>query len=60
MYLTGYGFPVYRGGPMRYADEMGLYNVAKSMEQFAKLTGDDFWQPAELIKKLIAEGKSFS
>ena len=60
VYLTGYGFPVYRGGPMRYADEMGLYNVAKSMEQFAKLTGDDFWQPAELIKKLIAEGKSFS
>lgn len=60
VYLTGYGFPIYRGGPMRYADEIGLYNVANSMEHFAKITDDEFWKPAEIIKKLIAEGKSFS
>lgn len=60
VYLTGYGFPIYRGGPMRYADEVGLYNVAKSMEQFAKATGDSFWEPANIIKQKIAEGKSFT
>lgn len=60
VYLTGYGFPVYRGGPMRYADEVGLYNLAKAMEQFEKITGDTFWEPANIIKQYIAEGKSFT
>ena len=60
VYLTGYGFPLYRGGPMRYADEVGLYNMAESMENFAKLTGDDFWMPAKIITQLIAEGKTFT
>ncbi|QSI30921.1 3-hydroxyacyl-CoA dehydrogenase [Variovorax sp. RKNM96] len=62
VYLTGYGFPIWRGGPMHYASQVGLYNVAESMKRFAKNPRDDaeFWQPAPLIQKLVAEGKSFS
>jgi 3-hydroxyacyl-CoA dehydrogenase len=60
IYLTGYGFPVYRGGPMHYADQVGLINVARTMGQFAASTGSDFWQPAPLLAKLAAEGKTFN
>ncbi len=62
VYLTGYGFPMHRGGPMHYASQVGLYNVAETMKRFAKNPRDDaaFWQPAPLIRKLVAEGKSFS
>ncbi|CAN7146034.1 MULTISPECIES: 3-hydroxyacyl-CoA dehydrogenase NAD-binding domain-containing protein [unclassified Variovorax] len=62
VYLTGYGFPVWRGGPMHYANQVGLYNVAEAMKRFAKNPRDDagFWQPAPLIQKLVAEGKQFS
>jgi 3-hydroxyacyl-CoA dehydrogenase len=61
VYLTGYGFPIWRGGPMHYASQVGLYNVAEAMKRFAKNPRDDgkFWQPAPLIQKLVAEGKSF-
>ncbi|WP_198969093.1 3-hydroxyacyl-CoA dehydrogenase NAD-binding domain-containing protein [Xylophilus sp. ASV27] len=62
VYLTGYGFPVWRGGPMHYADQVGLFNVMQSMQRFARNPQDDaeFWQPAPLIRKLVAEGKQFS
>lgn len=62
VYLTGYGFPIHRGGPMFYADQVGLFNVVQSMRQFAKNPHDDanFWQPAPLLAKLAAEGKTFS
>jgi 3-hydroxyacyl-CoA dehydrogenase len=62
IYLTGYGFPFYRGGPMHYATEVGLYNVQEAMKGFARNPRDDkaFWEPAPLIQKLVAEGKSFS
>jgi 3-hydroxyacyl-CoA dehydrogenase len=62
VYLTGYGFPLHRGGPMCYADTYGLYNVVQAMKRFAKNPNDDasFWEPAPLIRKLVAEGKSFS
>jgi 3-hydroxyacyl-CoA dehydrogenase len=59
IYLTGYGFPLHRGGPMLYADEAGLYNVARTMRGFAA-EGDGFWQPAPLIERLVAEGKSLT
>ena len=61
VYLTGYGFPIWRGGPMHYASQVGLYNVAEAMKRFAKNPRDDgkFWEPAPLIQKLVAEGKSF-
>ena len=62
VYLTGYGFPLHRGGPMNYADTVGLYNVVQSMKRFAQNPHDDqkFWQPAPLLAKLAAEGKTFS
>ncbi len=62
VYLTGYGFPLFRGGPMCYADQQGLYNVVQTMKQFAANPLDDaaFWQPAPLLAKLAAEGKSFT
>jgi 3-hydroxyacyl-CoA dehydrogenase len=62
VYLTGYGFPLWRGGPMRYADEYGLFNVAQRMQQFATNPQDDatFWQPAPLLARLVAEGKTFT
>ena len=62
VYITGYGFPIYRGGPMQYADTVGLFNVAQAMQRFAKNPLDDaeFWQPAPLLAKLVAEGKTFN
>ena len=62
VYLTGYGFPLHRGGPMCYADTVGLYNVVQAMKRFAQNPHDDatFWQPAPLLAQLAAEGKSFS
>jgi len=62
VYLTGYGFPLHRGGPMCYADTVGLWNVAQAMKRFAKNPADDgtFWQPAPLLARLVAEGKTFS
>ena len=61
VYLTGYGFPIYRGGPMHYASEVGLFNVVQAMDRFAKNPLDDaaFWKPAPLLAKLAAEGKAF-
>ena len=61
VYIYGYGFPVYRGGPMNYANQVGLFNVAQMMKKFQQNPLDDakFWEPAPLIKKLVAEGKSF-
>ena len=62
VYLTGYGFPIWRGGPMHYADQVGLFNVAQAMKRFQKNPLDDakFWEPAPLIQKLVAEGKTFN
>ncbi len=62
VYITGYGFPIYRGGPMQYADTVGLFNVAQSMNRFAQNPMDDaeFWQPAPLLARLVAEGKTFN
>ena len=62
VYLTGYGFPLFRGGPMNYADQVGLFNVVGAMKRFAANPHDDaeFWTPAPLLAKLAAEGRSFS
>ena len=62
VYLTGYGFPLYRGGPLFYADTLGIYNVARSMARLATNAQADpaFWQPAPLLAKLAAEGKTFN
>lgn len=62
VYLTGYGFPPFRGGPMFYADAIGLYDVVRSMSRFAVNPHGDpgFWKPAPLLARLAAEGKSFN
>jgi len=62
VYITGYGFPYWRGGPMLYADQMGLFNVQEAMKRFARNPLDDsqFWQPAPLLQRLVAEGKTFN
>ena len=62
VYLTGYGFPLWRGGPMCYADTVGLFNVVQAMKRFAKNPMDDasFWQPAPLLARLVEQGKSFT
>ena len=62
VYLTGYGFPLHRGGPMHYAGEQGLASVAASIRRFAKTARGDarFWEPAPLLAKLAAENRKFS
>ena len=62
IYLNGYGFPLHRGGPMLVADMAGLARVAQRMQDFARLPGADsaFWQPAPLLARLAAEGKTFN
>jgi 3-hydroxyacyl-CoA dehydrogenase len=60
VYLTGYGFPLFRGGPMFYADTVGLPNVVAAMEKYAQGRHGEFWKPAPLLAKLAAEGKTFN
>jgi 3-hydroxyacyl-CoA dehydrogenase len=60
VYLTGYGFPLYRGGPMFYADTVGLKNVVAAMARYAKGRNGQFWQPAALLARLAAEGKTLN
>ena len=62
VYIYGYGFPVWRGGPMNYANQYGLFNVVQMMKRFQANPLDDaaFWEPAPLLRRLVAEGKSFS
>ncbi len=60
VYLTGYGFPLFRGGPMFYADTVGLISVVMAMDKYAKGRHGDAWKPAPLLAKLAAEGKTFN
>ena len=62
VYLNGYGFPVWRGGPMFYADQVGLSEVARSLRQIAAQPQADksFWTPAPLLARLAQEGKQLS
>jgi 3-hydroxyacyl-CoA dehydrogenase len=60
VYLTGYGFPDFRGGPLFYADSVGLANIMRTMRKFAVGYQGDAWEPAPLLKQLAAEGKTFA
>jgi 3-hydroxyacyl-CoA dehydrogenase len=60
VYLTGYGFPPYRGGPMFYADTVGLAKVLERIESFSKGYQGQVWKPAPLLVKLAKEGKKFN
>jgi 3-hydroxyacyl-CoA dehydrogenase len=59
VYLNGYGFPAWRGGPMFYADTMGLKHVLAKIEEFEKRHGSDLWAPSPLLKKLAEAEKTF-
>jgi 3-hydroxyacyl-CoA dehydrogenase len=60
VYLNGYGFPRFRGGPMNFADEFGLKDVIAIMRNFQKVTGDSFWEPSTLLLKAAEEGKTLT
>jgi 3-hydroxyacyl-CoA dehydrogenase len=62
VYLTGYGFPVWRGGPMHYAESQTIYEVTRCMRRFGAQQGGDsaFWTPAPLLERLAREGGTFT
>jgi 3-hydroxyacyl-CoA dehydrogenase len=59
IYLNGYGFPAYRGGPMWYADTVGLKEVYERISEFHRQHGE-IWQPAPLLKSLAEQGRTFA
>jgi len=59
IWVYGYGWPVYRGGPMFWASQIGLKAVRDKILEFQKATGDAFWTPAPLLSRLADEGKGF-
>jgi 3-hydroxyacyl-CoA dehydrogenase len=60
VYANGYGFPPYRGGPMHYADTLGLKTVYEKICGYAEEFGPRWWEPAPLLKELAEAGKSFA
>jgi 3-hydroxyacyl-CoA dehydrogenase len=60
VYLAGYGFPAWRGGPMFYADTVGLYNVLVAMRRYARGYQGKAWEPAPLLQQHADAGKSFN
>jgi 3-hydroxyacyl-CoA dehydrogenase len=59
IYLNGYGFPAYRGGPMWYADTVGLRRVYERTREFQQRFGN-WWEPAPLLQRLAQQGKTFA
>jgi 3-hydroxyacyl-CoA dehydrogenase len=59
VWIYGYGFPVYRGGPMFWADEVGLPKIVEAIERYRERIGAEYWTPAPLLARLAAEGKGF-
>jgi 3-hydroxyacyl-CoA dehydrogenase len=60
VYIYGYGFPAWRGGPMHYADAIGLDKVLARIEEFGERFGEDKWMPAPLLVKLVEQGRSLA
>ena len=60
VYVYGYGFPAWRGGPMHYADAVGLEVVLARIEEFRGRFGDENWTPAPLLEKLVGEGRTLA
>jgi 3-hydroxyacyl-CoA dehydrogenase len=58
VWINGYGWPVYTGGPMFWADSVGLDKVLAAMKAYQSQMGDAF-RPAALLEKLVAEGRGF-
>ena len=59
VYLTGYGFPSYRGGPMWYADTVGVKKVYERVQDFRRQFGE-LWEPAPLLARLAGEARTFA
>jgi 3-hydroxyacyl-CoA dehydrogenase len=59
VYTSGYGFPRYRGGPMFYADSVGLNKIYDRILEFQRSLDSQYWQPAPLLEKLAKAGSSF-
>lgn len=60
VWVNGYGWPVYRGGPMFWADTIGLEKIVAKLSEFREVDQDSFWTPAPLLQKLVSEGKKFA
>ena len=56
VYINGYGFPIWRGGPMHHANAMGLDTVIEKLEKYREITGNDVYKPSEMLVKLAQEG----
>jgi 3-hydroxyacyl-CoA dehydrogenase len=59
VYIQGYGFPAWRGGPMFYASTVGLPRILARIEEFEKRQGSELWSPAPLLRRLAESGKTF-
>ena len=60
VYINGYGFPMWRGGPMHYANAMGLDKVIEKLEKYRKITGNEVYKPSEMLVKLANEQEKLS
>ena len=60
VYVYGYGWPVYRGGPMHYANSIGLEKVVEKLRYYQAQTDDAFWEPSTLLQELAGKGQGFS
>ena len=56
VYINGYGFPIWRGGPMHHANALGLDVVIEKLEKYKEITGSDVYEPSEMLVKLAKEG----
>ena len=59
VWIYGYGFPVYRGGPMFWADEVGLGKILEAVNRYRERVGAEYWTPSPLLERLAAAGKGF-
>ncbi|NCF22895.1 MAG: 3-hydroxyacyl-CoA dehydrogenase [Gammaproteobacteria bacterium] len=60
VYVYGYGFPAWRGGPMHYADSVGLAHVLERVREFEQRFGSENWTPAPLLEKLVSNGNTLA
>ena len=59
IWISGYGWPAYRGGPMFYGDQIGLADVLARLQELEATAGPQ-WKPAALLERLVAEGRRFA
>ena len=60
VYINGYGFPIWRGGPMHHANAMGLDVVVDKLKKYHEITGNDAYKPSELLIKLAQSGEKLN